>query len=427
MGATPFNAPLQPRAGVIWDLWKCRLWRKNHARSPFCKSYWLGGSLTALPGYASHHRASGPPEDSPMRRFLLPGAPQISRLPPIPLPFSSRVKDTTYLHLSFPPRERRLLCFSSRLYVRPTDAHNSSFEKVSALRESVPFSSVRSNGERPQESEEVPSRSAGKGTKSTGKLHTGDSGAVAAEHPRVSLFEFLAFLKDEKFRVAGIMFALLLSSGAQLLLPLAVGKLVDAVTETTGDQHEKQQQQQQPEVAQLQQQEDEQQDQRREDSFHRQSSVTEGSNKVAAATDTPSAPATTAAGEPPPVVGRGKPEIATATEPSWRGLTGVFEENLKTPGARLGICVALGTVGAVTSFTRLYLLESTVGRLPLLAASSFGPEGTITYLLGCKLWSSSLHAFPLRLNGSLAVFAPLCSGGYSIRQHSIHNNSSWDP
>ncbi|CDJ41869.1 ATP-binding cassette, putative [Eimeria tenella] len=298
-----------------------------------------------------------------MRRFLLPGAPQISRLPPIPLPFSSRVKDTTYLHLSFPPRERRLLCFSSRLYVRPTDAHNSSFEKVSALRESVPFSSVRSNGERPQESEEVPSRSAGKGTKSTGKLHTGDSGAVAAERPRVSLFEFLAFLKDEKFRVAGIMFALLLSSGAQLLLPLAVGKLVDAVTETTGDQHEKQQQQQQPEVAQLQQQEDEQQDQRREDSFHRQSSVTEGSNKVAAATDTPSAPATTAAGEPPPVVGRGKPEIATATEPSWRGLTGVFEENLKTPGARLGICVALGTVGAVTSFTRLYLLESTIERV----------------------------------------------------------------
>lgn len=379
VGATPFNAPLQPPAGVIWGLWKCRLWRKNHARSYFCKSYRLSGSLTAPLGYAAHHCGNGPPEDPPMGRFLLLGAPQISRHPPIPLPFSSGVKDTTYPPL-FPSRDRRLLCFSSRLYVRPTDAHKGSFEKVSALRESVPFSSVRSNGERPQVSSgEVPSRSAGEGTKSTGKLHTGDLGAVAAERSRVSLFEFLAFLKDEKFRVAGIMFALLLSSGAQLLLPLAVGKLVDAVTQTTGDQHQKQQQQQQQEVAQLQQREGEQQDQRREDSFHRQSSVTEGSNKMTAATDTPSSPATTAAGKPPPVVGTGKPEIATATEPSWRGLTGVFEENLKTPGARLGICVALGAVGAVTSFTRLYLLESTVGRRPLLAASSFGPEGTITY------------------------------------------------
>lgn len=163
---------------------------------------------------------------------------------------------------------------------------------------------------------------------------------------RVSLWGLVSFIKEEKLTVGGILLALLLSSGAQLLLPLAVGRLIDALTQKP------------PEIKQQQQFETEQDLGSVEEDvagpLPSKESLSEPaptvplhSQPTAAAIDASAAPAETSS----PV---------SADPFGYGGLREAIEKKLKTPEARVGLCVALGAVGAATSFLRLYLLESTV-------------------------------------------------------------------
>ncbi|CDI82320.1 ATP-binding cassette, putative [Eimeria praecox] len=140
--------------------------------------------------------------------------------------------------------------------------------------------------------------------------------------------------------------------GTQLLLPLAVGKLIDAAAQTPGQQ---QQQQQHLQQQQQQQQDEQQSKQVFEDSLHDPEAPREASPATAASAT--AAAAAAAASET--TAATAATAAAAGERSSWGSLKGYIEDRLQTPEARLGFCVALGVVGAATSFARLFLLEST--------------------------------------------------------------------
>ncbi|KAL8275106.1 hypothetical protein Esti_000985 [Eimeria stiedai] len=182
-------------------------------------------------------------------------------------------------------------------------------------------------------------------------------GETASEEPvsappgetlRVSLWELLQFIREEKFRMGAILFALLVSSGAQLLLPVAVGQLIDAVT-----------------LSPLQKQQQEQRELMQGDAFRSSQAddvLAEGQAGVAGAGPSSGEASTVeshreGAGEAEDMLGR-------------RAFLESLGEVFKTPAARVGFCGFLGGVGAATSFMRLYLLESTIERVACRLRSS---------------------------------------------------------
>lgn len=178
-----------------------------------------------------------------------------------------------------------------------------------------------------------------------GQTNSGAQQRESQPGASVSAWELLGFIKEEKFRVGGVLCALLLSSGAQLLIPVAVGQLVDCVA-----QPPLQQQQEEPQGLGQQPLQHEQQ-KPRETKQQPPLQLGEQSMVVAAADSTSPS--------------------ATARTFSYNILHEEGRKRLQNPGAVVGLCVLLGVVGAATSFMRLYLLESTVRQLDSPSASFF--------------------------------------------------------
>ncbi|KAL8434307.1 hypothetical protein ACSSS7_003251 [Eimeria intestinalis] len=172
--------------------------------------------------------------------------------------------------------------------------------------------------------------------------------APSGEKLHVSLWELLLFIREEKFRMGAILFALLLSSGAQLLLPVAVGQLIDAVTSSQPQN----QQQQKPELMQG----------NTFDSEQKGDLIAGGQVEVAG-------------------VGRCRAEVSSFESQlakNWkpedvleqRALLESLGDVFKTPAARVGLCGFLGALGTAATFMRLYFLESTMERVACRLRSS---------------------------------------------------------
>ena len=270
---------------------------------------YIGAAKGALSPAAIHSASSGGP----------PGAPEKPKLGATPLHFSLGSKD------------------------------------AGALQESFEGSRGGAAGEGPPGMEGAP---------------LGASECPSGRGPRVAFWELLGLLKEDKMRVAGVILALLLSSGTQLLLPLAVGKLVDAAAQTPVQQQQQQQKQQVLLQQQVQQQGAEHPIMGFTDTLRGPEGPQDGASGAAtAATGAAEAAATAAAVSAGLETATAAPTAAGGERSSWGHLIRTVEDRLQTPGARLGLCVALGAVGAITSFTRLFLLESTV-RNPTVSFAS---------------------------------------------------------
>ncbi|KAL8455687.1 hypothetical protein Emag_000509 [Eimeria magna] len=207
--------------------------------------------------------------------------------------------------------------------------------------------------------------------------------APPEENLRVSLWELLLFIRQEKFRMAAILFALLLSSGAQLLLPVAVGQLVDAVTLSPPLKQQHKRVLMQGDAFGSPQEDD---------------VLTEGQVGVA--------PAGPCSGQASTVEPRREAVKEAEDILGRRAFLESLGDVFKTPAARVGFCGFLGAVGAATSFMRLYLLESTASQHQKLGAlvkhiSRIGLCWTIaplSFLLSLLL-PVSVAAFLLRVSG----------------------------
>ncbi|KAL8430772.1 hypothetical protein Efla_004008 [Eimeria flavescens] len=182
------------------------------------------------------------------------------------------------------------------------------------------------------------------------------SSATLEEARSVSLLELLSFAGDQKCRIGAILLALLLSSGAQLLLPMAMGQVIDAVTHTPL-QRQTQQQQQQEQPQQPLEREPQQK------ARHTGAKVSP-SEKVPTVESASAAAADCLRAEPPASVNQRQEEgLLSEGASNYLELLQALSEKIKTPVASVGLCVALAALGAATTFMRLYLLESTIERL----------------------------------------------------------------
>ncbi|XP_026190752.1 uncharacterized protein LOC34618574 [Cyclospora cayetanensis] len=260
--------------------------------------------------------------------------------------------------VAFGGPQRALPAFSRCLFVEANEGNSRAFSHETKQQHQSSgggLSSDRRPLHPPSNSSSGASSGATEGSSSTVEgLQTGTSGPQ--EGPRVTLWDLLTFIKGEKFRIGGIICALLLSSGAQLLLPLAVGQLVDAVTQAPPVQLQEDQQHQE---AQKRDSVDPHVLPCTDDEVSRPR--TEGSST--ATVDGTSATMAAARELESGVNACLETTDTAASESRWVALRKGLQEGFKTPWARLGFCLSLGAIGAATSFMRLYLLESTIERL----------------------------------------------------------------
>lgn len=192
----------------------------------------------------------------------------------------------------------------------------------------------------------------------------GEKNAKSGSDSSVSLWDLLVFLKEDKYRVWGFLLALLLSSGAQLLLPMAVGQLVDAVTQTA--QQQQTQRRQHVEQCSLFDADTGRPSCRSEvcdGAPVANSSLSQAPTAATREAEIAPNQQLAAASSAVSASGASMPTGSAVDEKSpLFAIQGFLDTKLRTPGARVGLCVALGVVGAATSLMRLYLLESTVSQ-----------------------------------------------------------------
>ncbi|CDJ60369.1 ATP-binding cassette, putative [Eimeria maxima] len=224
-------------------------------------------------------------------------------------------------------------------------------------------------------------RNAGDGSPRVHGTPQGGPECPTGRGPRVAFLELLRLLKEDKLRVTGVILALLLSSGTQLLLPLAVGKLVDAAAQSPLEQQQHQSAQQ----AQL----------GRGDWLRGQEGPTSSSCCSAEAENVM-----------PAVKGAARPEATTIPGPEraaaisteaagehsiWGRLVGAIEERVQTPGARLDRAGGLPPTGefvqaaALPDVTQLSAAAAGGPDEALISRRSDGEQSTGRYLLWSPL------------------------------------------
>ncbi|KAL8452379.1 hypothetical protein Emed_001384 [Eimeria media] len=270
-----------------------------------------------------------------------PTGPLVGAAPISSILHAGRCKGVFTSTASTPPATRVVGClfFSSRNHVSPTS--RSSKRSTSGESEAPQSDSQKvvlgnaSTSQSPSSQDSTPTYSAGRESMQRKGKEIGSKEPTSAnpeETLRVSLWDLLPFMQQEKFRMAAILFALLLSSAAQLLLPVAVGQLIDAMTLSPlqKQQHNKRELMQGDASSST--QEDDVLTEAQAEAAGTEASVESHQEAVKKAED---------------ILGR-------------RAFLESLSEVFKTPSARVGFCAFLGAVGAATSFMRLYLLESTV-------------------------------------------------------------------